>query len=353
METTASAEIISISIEELSLGELRTVYYSTKNTLSSVQSELDKKNQELYDCQRSLKTAKALEKDYQQEIEALQSNDNQEQLKLRSMVQKLEANLAESKQLHSEQILQLEWELTVKKDELKELQDELKVASENAVKETADDEVEILQDEIVSLRSEIEVLNEKNAEVFEENEGLKNRNFLLEEEVVGLSAEIESLKENLQTKREELAEANEMVSTLQGEMAVLRNQMETLQRKPLATDSKGNSLFAEVDDRRVELQTTIKHMKTKYAEMKNEFSKLKKQVSTLRAENVKLRECWEADLSEATSDDQCSLKSLRVRIQALETMVKSYQKELAEIQKDGTECKCDFRFLKNRLEKKG
>lgn len=353
METTASASVISVSIEELSLVELRTEYYSIKSTLNSVQSELDQKNQELYDCKRSLKTAEALEKDYQQEIEALQNNDNEELLRLKSTVQKLEASLAESKQTYSEQILHLESELTTRKDEIKELQEELKNVAENASQQTVSDEIEHLKDEICSLNSDVELAKEKYECLLAENESLKDRNFALEEQVIGLGAEIENLKETLQTKREELAEANEMIVTLQDEIAVLRSEMETLQRKPLDTDSKGNSLFAEVDDRRVELQNTIKHMKTKYVEMKKEFSNLTRQVSALRAENVKLKECWEADLAAAESDDQCSINSYRARITALEAMVKSYQNELAESRKNGTDGNYNLRFLENRLEKKG
>lgn len=93
-------------------------------------------------------------------------------------------------------------------------------------------------------------------------------------------------------------------------------------------------------------------MKTKYVEMRKEFSNLLKQVSSLRTENVKMRERWEADLSETASDEQYLLNSFKSRVEALEIMVKSYQSELAEQKKYNSDSSRDFGFLENLLEKR-
>lgn len=344
MDTTSKV------IEELSLSDLKGEYYIIKNALSNVQLELDKKNQELHDCKRLLKIAEVLEKEYQQEIGILQKNDNEENLKLKSTVKKLEANLVESKHFYSEQILHLETELTVKRNEIKQLQDELK---EEISKQKSKDDVDVLKNDIDRLKNELEELHGRNSELVEENENLRKRNFALEEQLVAVSTENNNLKESLQVKREEVTDANQLISTLQEEMAVIRNEMETLQQKPLNANSKGNSLFAEVDDRRVELQNIIKHMKTKYTDLKNEYNKIIKQVHSLREKNIKLKECWDADASEAASVDKCALEAYRSRIAALEAMVKSYKNTIDEKQKEAnSSCNCDFDFLESLIERK-
>lgn len=88
--------------------------------------------------------------------------------------------------------------------------------------------------------------------------------------------------------------------------------------------------------------------------MKNEYANLMKQISSLRTENIKLRERWQLDLSGSASDEQCVLRSYQSRIEALETVIKSYQKEATEKQNvNGCDSKCDYFFLENLLQKKG
>lgn len=248
MDAVDKTSITNVSITELSLDELRAEYLTVKNVLGNVQSQLDQKNQELYDCKRLLKTAEALEKDYQQEIESLQSSESEENLKLKSTVQKLETDLACLKQFSDEQILYLESELTVKNDEIKELQGELKSVAENFSRNVPDD-YDVLKQDNSKLRNEIDALKDSYQLLTEENEVLKNNNFLLEEQIVTLKAEVDNVQENLQCKREELFQANNVISSLQEEIVVLRNELDMLQKKPLDKDSKGNSLFAEVNDK--------------------------------------------------------------------------------------------------------
>lgn len=85
--------------------------------------------------------------------------------------------------------------------------------------------------------------------------------------------------------------------------------------------------------------------------MKREFSNLVKQISSLRFENVKLRECFEAELSQVESDDRKVLNSFKTRVEVLETLVKSYESELSERSK-AHNFNNSLRFLENLVEEK-
>lgn len=61
--------------------------------------------------------------------------------------------------------------------------------------------------------------------------------------------ELENIKESLSCKRDELMEANDLIQKLNDELFCLKSELESYKNKPLNTESKGNSLFAEVDDR--------------------------------------------------------------------------------------------------------
>lgn len=57
------------------------------------------------------------------------------------------------------------------------------------------------------------------------------------------------MKECLQIKTEELHENKELVQNLQDDATVMQMELDSLKSVPLDKASKGNSLFAEVDDK--------------------------------------------------------------------------------------------------------
>lgn len=61
--------------------------------------------------------------------------------------------------------------------------------------------------------------------------------------------ELENLQESYEDKKSLLNEANENNVFLVDENAILKSELDILKSKPLNEDSKGNSLFAEVNDR--------------------------------------------------------------------------------------------------------
>nr|XP_966464.1 PREDICTED: protein Spindly [Tribolium castaneum] len=97
--------------------------------------------------------------------------------------------------------------------------------------------------------------------------------------------------------------------------------------KPLDDKSQGNSLFAEVDDRRVQLQQNMNTMKSQYLEMKRERASYLKQIRALRNENVELMAKMEAEIKGRQEDEEMISETYKNQINALNELIASYQKE--------------------------
>lgn len=108
----------------------------------------------------------------------------------------------------------------------------------------------------------------------------------------------EQLKESYENKREELNATKTLLESLQEEFIMTKNELEILKNKPLDKCSKGNSLFAEVDDRRVELVDEIKLIKRKYKLLKSENQNFVSKITELRNENTKLLQRWNEENKE-------------------------------------------------------
>lgn len=64
-----------------------------------------------------------------------------------------------------------------------------------------------------------------------------------------MSNNISELKDCINNKKEELQEAADLIHDLQDEVVVLQMELQQFKNTPLDNAVKGNSLFAEVDDK--------------------------------------------------------------------------------------------------------
>lgn len=114
------------------------------------------------------------------------------------------------------------------------------------------------------------------------------------EETARWRATAEALEEQLMAAREsetqkrmELAAAAEREAELLQDAALLRAQLQ-----PMPVDSKpdhaekGNSLFAEVDDKRQEMAQTLLNMKQKNAQLRRQLAAVQTQLATLQKESA-------------------------------------------------------------------
>ncbi|XP_028612339.1 protein Spindly [Grammomys surdaster] len=270
---------------------------------TELQSQLDKCHEEM------MVTAE----NYNQEKYALQ---REVELKSR-MLESLGCECEALKQQQKTQLEQLEMQLHRShrqevndlKNKLENLKVELDEArlSEKQLKQKLDHQGELLshKSEELRLMSEQRVLNSMSSEVLAlqteltEVEGVKNA---LKEEVnelqykqeqleclnTSLLHQIDRLKEDKEEREREAVSYCNALEKARIENQDLQVQLSHVFQQAADPNSKGNSLFAEVEDRRAAMERQLNLMKDKYQSLKkqnaftrDQMNKMKLQISTL------------------------------------------------------------------------
>ncbi|XP_018319611.1 protein Spindly isoform X2 [Agrilus planipennis] len=335
----------------ISKEELESKYNVLKESHKSLQVELESKNQLIYDNKRQLQVYEQLEKDFHQEIELVQKLAKCEVEKYEIKIQRLEENVSDlndRNQYLETCVFEREEEKVHLEFELKELVDKISLSNEKL--ETVDDNC---QREIRKLKEENEQLKKENEELLLEVKLLKEEIATFEEKYEIANLELENAKENLSCKKSELAECKNVCTNLQEEVVVLKSELEGLRSKPLDTGAKGNSLFAEVNDKRLEVQDKMSRMKQKYLEMKRDYGSKLQKISELRAENQKLAQQLEENNKLQNKDYEYVISTLKSRAATLEDL-------LERTRADALQNQCmaentvddDFKFIQDMMEPK-
>jgi hypothetical protein len=102
--------------------------------------------------------------------------------------------------------------------------------------------------------------------------------------------------------------------------------------------SKGNSLFAEVDDQRQKMKTVLQGERSHYTEMKKTFNSKEIEIRRLKRENFNIKQEMTACSSMIARGEQIALKSHKDRVnhlenenKKLETLLLSTEKKLIDL----------------------
>lgn len=132
-----------------------------------------------------------------------------------------------------------------------------------------------------------------------------------------MKADLENITESYNSEKQLLKESNELIENLREEQVMVKQELDMLKSKPLDQGAKGNSLFAEVNDRwapansngafrldsinsrRVQLVKQVDFLKVKYKEMKNEKAVYLKEIQALQQDNRNLVQKWKEEVVEA------------------------------------------------------
>ncbi|VEN38693.1 unnamed protein product [Callosobruchus maculatus] len=303
-------------------------YESLKAEYLSLRKELEVVNQEVYNQKREVGRLLALEGEYQSEIEVLQKEDVLKKCKYEDQIAHLEETINAQRSKYNSKLLDLENAVSQKEEENSQLRMKIEEMSKTDVTST-DGETTKLMDEIDQLKEEIDGYKDVIEEYSNSFEELKEQNVSLQQNYIACNEELVSVRECLTTKKEELTEAHDLIQRLNDEILCLKNELETYKSQPLDRKSKGNSLFAEVDDRRVHLQQVNKEMKESYLAMKAERMQHLDTIRRLKLENCRLTERWRSDYKEIGQDDAAIKETYQERITVLENLVEQYQNDLA------------------------
>ncbi|KAK7792405.1 hypothetical protein R5R35_011410 [Gryllus longicercus] len=288
--------------------------------------------QELYNLKRQLSAEKASCKFLQEELEILQKEMKEQERNLNDVIK----SLREENDLKKTSVL--EWKIKVENLEEEREEQRKKYESEidllkgqlaNAVIDqgenskrhlTFQSEMQILQDKIDVLEQQLErSKSESEKLLLEKVQGMTQYEEILEEK--------DELKNALTGVRHELASSLEHCQALQEEVVLLKVENNAFKSAPQSHSSKGNSVFAEVDDNRKALKNSLDKLVEKYNVVKKDLKSKSSEISKLRAEkSALLRKVQEVCANQEINETNL-IDSYKARIKDLETIVEDLKKD--------------------------
>nr|XP_004661088.2 protein Spindly [Jaculus jaculus]XP_045009591.1 protein Spindly [Jaculus jaculus]XP_045009592.1 protein Spindly [Jaculus jaculus] len=195
---------------------------------------------------------------------------------LKNKLEKLKVELDEARLSEK----QLKHKVDQQKELLSQKSEELRVVSERT-HESMSSEVLALQVELTEMESMKATLREEVNELHYRQEQLECLN-------TNLMCQVDRLKEEKEEREKEAVSYYNALEKARVENQDLQVQLSQALQQALDPNSKGNSLFAEVEDRRAAMERQLNSMKVKYQSMKKQnafnreqMNRMKLQIATL------------------------------------------------------------------------
>ncbi|KYN34315.1 hypothetical protein ALC56_11422 [Trachymyrmex septentrionalis] len=319
----------------------------SQDDYKKMKQENEDYRQELYVLRLKLETSDAIVRDLQDSGETLENNFK-EYVRQATVLssEKKEKYKAEQKE-YENHIANLETNQIKNKLEIKELQKELKKYKDiinnqpfNAMADNLTAYKEELRETHMLLQNEKErfLQKEKNEKTLVDE--LAHKEVQCEE----LRLDLHKITKDLVEKNKELENARESAR----ELAAKLEELESSNIIPASDICKGNSLFAEVEDRRQMLLDKMKTLSTKYNEAKQALDSKTCEIKLLRAEKIAISRKWETDIIDTLQENADLLVKYKSRIFDLENKLKAEMRKNDEIEETQS-ANDDFNYAQSLL----
>lgn len=274
-------------------------HISLLQRISSLEKQLDAKNQELYDIQNKVSFASLLKEDCSSEIEAIRLSGMENESKLlreiKTLNEALKALYDNSDEIEQTKLIN---DLENQKMELQccvgdvEKKSDESLRSVYAVEEAQQVHLIEVQEKIDSLSNEYISLQVK------------------EKELEKLTTENNHI---LTSIKEELYETRNETKHLEDQYNSFKLKVDSFTREPSAIAPQGNSLFAEIYDSEIKLRTAISKLEKCYLEIKSRYSCKLTEIKSISVNNMEL--CTALDsINECDIVNDRSIKELKSKV---------------------------------------
>ncbi|KYN00058.1 PREDICTED: protein Spindly-like [Cyphomyrmex costatus] len=303
----------------------------SQDDYKKIKQENENFRQELHVLRLKLETSDAFIRDLQDSEEILENN-------LKEYVRQTTVSSAEEKekykakqQEYENHIINLETNQASSELKIKELQEELKKYKDlvnNQLHNTKADNLTVYKEEL----REVHMLLKNEKKKFLEKE--KNEMALMDKlahtevQCKELQLDLKKTTKDLVEKNKELENARETAK----ELAIKLEELESSNIIPASDMCKGNSLFAEVEDRRQMLLDKMKVLSTKYNEAKQALDLKTSEIKFLRAEKIAISKKWETDIIDTLQENADLLDKYKNRIFDLESKLKAEMRKNDEVE---------------------
>ncbi|XP_029042642.1 protein Spindly-like [Osmia bicornis bicornis] len=282
----------------------------SKRSWTLLKTENEKHRQEVYSLRRKLELNETMLREVQEANETLERT-------LDKRISEKDKIIFAMEEKYRNIIKEYENTISNQATEIEELKQKVDQHLETECVTTAADELLNLSFETAntSLNNQIEGLL---LMLEEEKERYKNAEDTIEE----LKSRCNELEHHSKEIKEQLNEKARLLEDMRAELSLRHAEKAALESDPMPNTCKGNSLFAEVEDRRRNVIDKMNTMREKYSEMKRLYKLQATEIKMLRAERIAALRKWENDAGDMSAMNDELIKKLKNRISDLENKLK-------------------------------
>lgn len=318
--STISNKTSCTEVEDVTNGELTERYYLLKKQYEGLSTNYESTKQELYDTRRSYQTALDIQSHLNAELEGLQADEAKRRTELNLRISSLQEEMCSLRTERSEHQERHALEVKVLEKEIRDLKDQQKLK----MRESPERDNSELDEARTALTSALNDAAEVKTALEEARQEVVSWKMKVEE----LVSELSEMRAAAEIRREEMKAANEREAVVLADLAEARAMLhqctDSQDLQPHA--AKGNSIFAEVEDKRQEMAKNLIQMKHTNTRLRRELANKQAEVDALLHEKQNI---WEQQVGAAAHFDRELIESYEERITQLEALCERQRRELA------------------------
>ncbi|XP_047527125.1 protein Spindly-B [Vanessa atalanta] len=305
--------------EDLTGSELSEQYYSLRKQYENLSSNYETIKQELHDTRRSYQTALDVQSHLTAELESYQADEKKRRSELTSRITAYQEEISALRQERTDLAERHVSDIRTLEIENKRLKEEQVIVNrQSPVPDTS---------EIDETRA---ALSAAASEAFAAKTALEQARVEIcswQMKVEELVTQVSELRLAAEIRKEELNAAGEREAAALADLAEARallHQVDSQDAQPHA--AKGNSIFAEVEDKRQEMAKNLIQMKQTNSRLRRDLANKQAELEALLHEKQTV---WEQQAGAAAHHDRELIESYEDRITQLEGLCERQRRELA------------------------
>ncbi|KAK1124573.1 hypothetical protein K0M31_020475 [Melipona bicolor] len=310
--------------------------------------EHEKCKQEIYDLKRKLELNEAMLRDVNEANESLERLLNQR-------ISENEQLTCQVKEKH--RTLVKEYENTISNLETKSAQQtrEIEELRQRATDQCATDQCVTVNRQSGNISFDTDDISLKNRidELLSIQQEERKKYERAEQSIAELKSRCEHYERYIQGIKNQLDEKDQTLEEIRAELALKRSEVESLRTDPTRESCKGNSIFAEVEDRRQNVVNKMNALREKYVELKHTCKSQITEIKSLRTERAAILGKLENDAHYTLTENEELIQKYKSRISNLENKLKSEIKRNSEFDSKQSNCSdASFRYFESLLDSK-
>lgn len=301
--------------------------------LSKLKLENEKYQQEVYGLRRTLTVTKTMVRDLQQENEIIEQRHDLALQEKDAALLDADTKYRVAQEYYTQHIALLEAKLNQETEEKEQFQNLLQQQNKQKRNVQTARNLEFFSESQPSfelLFCYIIIIFILFFFLQEEKEKRKQAEGLINQ----LKNECKEYQRVMMVNKEQLAEKTEALEIVRGQLHFEQSKMLSVKQSPSNDSIKGNSLFCEVEDRRLDAMSKIHTLQKKYEEMKNLHNARAIEMKALKIEHTEMLRKWKNNIVVTHRADFELICKYKNRIEDLENKLKTERQREMDLQKD-------------------